>query len=109
MESEGSKYRHYIPALDLSIERYTSRVPADGKFHLVHKGDIIGSFRFKKQAEQKFYQLVKESGYKPDTSIIKPIDPSEEALERYFQSKAIFWGEDPIRRKRGGKGGRGGV
>ena len=67
------------------------RAPADGKFHLVQKGNIIGSFRFKKQDEQQFYQLVKESGYKPDTSAIKPVDPFDLALERYFQSKAIFW------------------
>lgn len=109
MGKEGSTYRHYIPALDLSIERHTNRVPADGKFHLVHKGNIIGSFRLRKQAEQKFYQIVKESGYKPDTPKAKPIDPSEKALERYFQSKAIFWAEGPIRRGKGGKGGRGGV
>ena len=102
MRNEGSTYRHYIPALDLSIESYTNRVPNDGRFHLVHKGDIIGSFRYKKQAEQKFYQLVKESGYKPDTSTTKPIDPSGEALERYFQSKAIHRAEGQIRRDKGG-------
>lgn len=107
MANEGS-YRHYIPAIDLAIERYTNRVPADGKYHLIQKANIIGSFRSKKLAEQKFYELVKESGYKPDTSTIKPIDPSDTALERYFDSKAVFWTEGPISRRGRGKGGRGG-
>ena len=104
-----STYRHYIPDLDLSIERYTSRVPNDGKFHILYKGNIIDSFRLKKQAEQKFYQIVKESGYKPKIQKSKPIDPIEEAVERYFQTKAMFWTEGPIRRSKRGKGGRGGV
>jgi hypothetical protein len=108
MANEGSNYKHYIPALDLSIERYTNRVPPDGKYHLIQRGNIIGSFRSKKQAEEKFYQIVKESGYKPETSDKKPIDQSELALQKYFDSKAIFWTEGPISRRGRGKGGRGG-
>jgi hypothetical protein len=109
MANEGSTYRHYIPALDLFIERGTSRVPGDGKYHVVYKGKIVGSFRSRKKAEQKFRQLVEESGYKPDTSIAKPVDPSQEALERYSLEKAIFWAEGPKYKGKGGRGGRGGV
>jgi len=109
MLDTGSTYRHYMPGLDLFIERYTSRVPSDGKFHLIYKGNIIDSFRSQKQAEEKFYQLVKERGYKTETPKTKRVDPSEDAVERYFQSKAIFWTEGPIRRDKKGKGGRGGV
>jgi hypothetical protein len=108
MANEGS-YRHYLPALDLSIERYTNRVPADGKYHLVQKGNIIGSFRSRKQAEEKFHQLVEESGYKPDSTKTKPVDPAQEALERYSMAKDIFWAEGPKYRSKGGRGGRGGV
>ena len=43
-----------------------------------------------------------------DTSKAKPVDPSEVALQRYFNSKAIFWTEGPISRRGRGKGGRGG-
>jgi len=109
MANKGSNYRHYLPTLDLSIERYTTRVPADGKFHLIQKGEIIGSFRSKKQAEQKFYQLVEESGYKPDVPETQPLDPSQEAIERYSLAKDIFWAEGPKYRSKGGRGGRGGV
>ena len=108
MGNEGT-YRHYIPALDLSIERYTNRVPNDGRYHIVYKGNTVDSFRSKKIAEQRFYQLVEESGYKPDTPEAKPLDPSQEALDRYLLAKNIFWAEGPKYKGKGGKGGRGGV
>jgi len=84
-------------------------VPSDGKFHVVDKGNIVGSFRSIKKAEEKFYQIVKESGYKPDTTINESLDPSKEALERYALEKAIFWAEGPKYKGKGGRGGRGGV
>ena len=109
MVNEGRTYKHYIPALDLSIERYTNRVPNDGKYHVVYRRNIVGSFRSRKQAEEKFYQIVKESGYKPDTTKVKTYDPAQESLEMYSLSKAIFWAEGPKYKGKGGKGGRGGV
>ena len=47
-----------------------------------------------KKAEQKFYQLLDESGYKPPQPD-KPDNPAEEAMERYMQAKEIFWAEGP--------------
>ncbi len=44
----GGYYKHSIPDIGLSIERYTEIVPADGKFYLIKSGEIIGSYKLKK-------------------------------------------------------------
>jgi len=103
LTKQTNNYRHFIPALDLSIERNTGRVPADSKFHMVHKGSVIASYKTKKQAEEKFYQIVKESGYKPEPipgNLIK----ADESNERYLRSKDLFWAEGPKYKSKGGPG-----
>ncbi len=104
MPKDNSPYRHYIPALDLAIERSTHRTPQDGKFHVFYKGSLVESFSSLKKAEQKFYLLLNESGYKPPEQK-KPDNPSDEAMERYMQAKEVFWAEGPKKIK-GSRGGR---
>ena len=93
MTVDVNSYRYFMSALDLSIERHINQVPNDGKYYIVHKGNIVHSFRSRKRAEEIFYQLVKDSGYKRDTVAEENIDPAQEALERYALSKDIFWAE----------------
>jgi hypothetical protein len=102
-------YKHYIPYLNLSIERYSSRVPNDGKYYVILAGEIIGKYPSRKKAEEKFYNLVKQSGYKPNPNVGKALDATDEAMEEYALSKDIFWAEGPKRRQKGGRGGRGGI
>jgi len=102
-------YKHYIPELNLSIEKNTENVPDDGRFHVVKAGKIIKSFSSRKLAEKKFKQLLEESGFKPEQKHTQQTNPSDEAIERYLISKAIFWAEGPKYKKKGGRGGRGGV
>jgi len=102
-------YKHYIPEIKLSIEKNTENVPDDGRFYVIKDGNIIQSFRSKKHAEERFKQLVKESGFKPERQHYKRANPSDETVERNLIAKAIFWAEGPKYKKKGGRGGRGGV
>ena len=108
MRGHTGSYRHFIPQLNLSIERGTARVPSDGRFYLIRDGVIIDSFRSIKKAEEKSKQLVRESGFRLETDK-RPINAIEESMERYQMTKDIFWAEGPKHRKTGGRGGRGGV
>ena len=102
MKNESSNYRHSLPALDLSIERNTNLVPPDGKFYIVHKGTVIANFPTKKKADERFYEMVKESGYKPEPIAEKVI--KEGSNERYLRSKDLFWAEGPKYKSKGGHG-----
>jgi hypothetical protein len=97
-------YRHYIPKLNLSIERNTEKVPLDGKFHLLKDGMELESFRSKKKAEEKFKQIVGESGYKPEISKTSPADSMSETVDRFLRDKTIFYAEGPKYKRRGGRG-----
>ena len=107
MRDRGSSYRHFIPQLNLSIERNTLKVPNDGRFYLIRDGCIIDSFRSIKKAEERFRQLAKESGFKPE--VAEPISSADESIERYQMAKDLFWSEGPKYARKGGRGGRGGV
>lgn len=72
-------------------------------------GKVVQSFRSRKLAEEKFRELVKESGPKPDLQPAGKMNALDEAAERYAMAKDIFWAEGPKYRSRGGRGGRGGV
>jgi hypothetical protein len=109
MKKQNETYRQFIPEIDLSIERNTSKVPPDGRFHIVKSGRIIESFRSRKRAEERFRQLVAEEGFKPKIPQGEQVSPLDESIERYTMAKDVFWAEGPKYRKTGGRGGRGGV
>lgn len=109
MKKQSGAYRHFIPKLALAIERGTSRVPPDGKFHIVKSGRIVQSFRSRKLAEERFRELVTESGFKPEVADAEQTGRLDESVERYLLAKAIFWAEGPKYKGKGGRGGRGGV
>ena len=94
-------YMHYVPAINLSIEKNTKRVPQDNKYHVVREGQIVGSHRYKKNAEKQFYELLQASGYKPASNDTENTNPLKESVDNYIQSKTLFWTEGPIRNKRG--------
>jgi hypothetical protein len=54
-----------LPDLELSIERSTENVPADGQWHLLRAGVEVGSFRSLKAAQARWRQIVRDSGWKP--------------------------------------------
>ena len=101
-------YRQSIPDLGLSIERATESTPDDGKYHVIHKGKAIGSFRILKQAQELFRQVIEESGYNP-TPATHGKTTSQMMTERYMESKDLYWADSYKHRGGGGRGGRGGV
>ena len=101
-------YRQSIPDLALSIERATEATPDDANYHVILKGDAIGSFRVLKQAQQLFRQVVEESGYDP-TPTARGKTPSQMMTERYMEAKDLYWADSYKHRGGGGRGGRGGV
>jgi len=42
----------------LSIEQGTANVPDDGKYYVIHKGQIMGKFRSLKQAEKLYKEIL---------------------------------------------------
>ncbi len=102
-------YKRYIPEIKLSVLCNCGLVPNDGKYYILKAEKIIASFRLQKQADKRFEELVVESGYQSDKKVVdKKVSTSQESIERYLDSKAIFYAVGPIRTK-GGRGGRGGV
>ena len=103
MNNMSELYRQYIPDLDLSIERYTEAVPSDGKYHVLRNGEIFGSFRYLKQAQDAFRKLVQESGFKPNPSRSKG-SASQTMTDQYLETKELYWADSYKHRPRGGGG-----
>ncbi len=97
-------YRQFIPDLALSIERATGEVPDDGKYHVLHDGASVGSFRSLKAAQEAFRRIVTESGYRPPTPQDSGKTASEMMTERYMEAKDLYWASSHRYRQRGGQG-----
>jgi hypothetical protein len=101
----GERYRQGIPAIDLYIERGTERVPADGRYHVVHAEQVVGSYRGLRGAQACYRSRLAASGYVPAAP---PRLSAEEQLrheniERDLLRSASFWAES---HRYGGGGGR---
>lgn len=91
MKDRNESYKHFIPKIGLSIERNTGHVPSDGRFHIVKVGKVVQSFRSRKLAEERFKQLLAESGFKPEPPLdAERINPLDESIERYAMAKDVF-------------------
>lgn len=108
MVTKGS-YRQIIPDISLSIEKETDNVPNDGKFYVIKDGNVKGSFRSLKQAQEMFNDLVKESRYTPRVKPSHKKSSSELATERFLEAKDFYWADSYKYKGGGGRGGRGGV
>lgn len=108
-------FKQEVPSVGLSLEQGTSAVPADGRYHLILDGTIIFSTASEKEAlkayREKREELFEERG-RPEA----PKPTVEERLEREKRHRDIqalraesFERRTKHARKRGGKGGRGGV
>src|SRR4051812_24109170 len=101
----GERYRQGIPAIDLYIERGTERVPPDGRYHVVHGGKVVGSYRGLRGAQACYRNRLAESGYVPAPSPQLSADEQlrHENIERDLLRSASFWAES---HRYGGGGGR---
>jgi hypothetical protein len=99
------RYRQGIPAIDLFIERGTERVPADGRYHVVQAGEVVGSYRGLKAAQRRYRQQLDAIGYVPAPRAELSTDEQlrREDLERDLLRSASFWAESY---RHGGGGGK---
>lgn len=95
-------YRQAIPAIGLSLERTTDRVPNDGFFYVLVQGEIKGRFRTKSKALILYKSLLKESGYRPPP-VQATVDAGRENVERYLDELEAYWSDSHTHKKRGGK------
>ena len=91
IKNKGCLYRRSIPKLDFSIERYTDLVPSDGKFYILHKGQILRSYRSRNKAIEYFYQFIKESKYELSSMPTKVDEIAEKETARYFRKHSTFF------------------
>ena len=96
-------YRQAIPAVGLSLERATDRVPKDGFFYVLLDGDIKGRFRTKSKALSLYTALLAQSGHKPQPVQIS-VNAARENVERYLDEVEAYWSDSHRHTPRGGKG-----
>jgi len=96
-------YRQATPAIGLSLERATDRVPKDGFFYVLLDGEIKGRFRTKSKALSLYRALLAQSGHKPQPVQIS-VNAARENVERYLDELESYWSDSHTHRKRGGKG-----
>jgi hypothetical protein len=86
--SSKEPYRQVLPDLELSIERFTENVPADGQWHLLRSGAVVGRFRSLKAAQEAWREIVRESGWKPAPSTVDVEDVRRrEQVERWSRNR----------------------
>jgi hypothetical protein len=91
--------------VDLYIERGTERVPADGRYHVVERGEIIGSYRPLRSAQRCYQRRLKELKFVPKVQDAPTSDEQlrNENLERDLLRSASYWAESY---RHSGGGGR---
>ena len=107
-------FKQQVPTIGLSIEQGTNSVPDDGRFHVAIEGDIIFSSKSKSAALVHYRRLrddlLRKAGIKP-----RAPDPEEtKRREREFYDFEAVMSESMRQRtlkakRKGGKGGSGGV
>jgi hypothetical protein len=96
-------YRQTLPAAGLSIERHTGRVPDDGHYYVLVRGNIKGRYRALKQAQARYKELAAESGWSPGPLDRASVDPGRDAVERYLNELEEYWAGSHKHTRRGGK------
>jgi hypothetical protein len=109
-------YRQQVPELGLSIEMGTDAVPDDGRYYVLLNGEIIYSSLNERQASRAYTdkknQLFEQIGGKPEPKRLTPEQRLEkERANRDIQAMRMesFDRRASGARKKGGRGGRGGV
>ena len=94
-ESTSVRYRQGLPGIDLYIERGTDRVPADGRFYIVLRGETVGSFRSLRAALRRYREQQGLLGYAPPSGEGATAFERlrHEDLERDLLRSASYWAE----------------
>lgn len=82
-------YKQVLPDLELSLERYTDNVPADGGWYLLRAGKQIGRFRSREEAMEAWKSVLAETGWKPPERSVDARDALlRESRERWARNRA---------------------
>jgi hypothetical protein len=82
-------FRQHLPDLELSIERYTDAVPADGGWYLLRSGEQLGRYRSLKEAKLAWERVVQDSGWRPrKLEIDAKSTLRRESAERWSRNRA---------------------
>lgn len=84
-------YVQLLPALGLSIERYTERVPGDGGWYLMHGGELLGRFRNLKQAQSAYADAIATTGWTPPKREADPDLVAKDAQRRNDEAFFEYW------------------
>ncbi len=107
-------FKQEVPTVGLSIEQGTDSVPDDGRFHVVVDGQVVFSSRRRSAALAHYRSLRDELLRNAGIAQTAP-DPQEtRRRERQFYDSQAVMSESMRQRtirakRRGGKGGSGGV
>jgi hypothetical protein len=96
-------FKQSVPAIGLSVERCSSRVPHDGYFYVLLRDEIRGRFRLRAHANELYRALIQQSGYQPEP-VVSGAPSSSDTVERYLDEKEAYWSESHRHKRRGGKG-----
>lgn len=88
----------FMPSLNLSVEKGTSNVPDDGRFHVVKDGQIVASYKLFAPAEKRYRQLINEAGGATKTARV-PMSAEErraliihEDIQKNLDLFDAYWG-----------------
>ena len=98
----SAPYRQAVPAIGLSLERSTGRVPDDGCYYVLLRGELKGRHRTLKPAKIQYKDLLAASGWEPARTTGGSA-PVNEAVERYMDQLETYWGASHTHSRRGGK------
>jgi hypothetical protein len=85
-------YFQLLPAVGLSIEHHTDRVPDDSGWYLMHGDERLGRFRSLKQAQAAYAEAIRESGWKPPPREVAPDDlVARDAQRRNDEKFFEYW------------------
>lgn len=90
--------------MSVAIKRDTPDVPADGRYHVTHEGEVRSSHRSLKAATAAYRQLLEELGWTPPEIKREPIDHVKAHTDRFFDEWNDYWGQSHGFRPRGGPG-----
>ncbi len=82
-------YRQELPAIGLSLERYTEAVPDDGAYYLLRDGRQVGRYRSLKSAKAAWQEVIDASGWSPrERQIVVSEITLRERSERWARNRA---------------------
>jgi hypothetical protein len=96
-------YSQEIASAGVAIKRGTPDVPADRRYHLLHDGEVKGSYRGLKAATVAYRQLLADIGWKPPEKARQELNIAKLQEERFFDEYEAYWSRSAGHRSKGGR------